>query len=75
MGIIGFKSTTNPDSFGEHFMVWRCEDKSPSKVYYLKMRMLTFLIHDSNGGRRFFMLRDVLPLGGRDEGLYEGCRD
>jgi hypothetical protein len=73
------------EAFGEHFVTWRCdpspahepEDRPtpPSKFYEARERLVPFMVHDSNGGRRFFMLRDRLPLGQTPVGIYEQCRD
>jgi hypothetical protein len=80
------KSATNrAEAFAEHFVTWSCdpspahepEDRPtpPSKFYEVRERLVPFMVHDSNGGRRFFMLRDGLPLGRRPVGIYEQCRD
>jgi hypothetical protein len=79
------RNATNRDEpFIEHIVTWRC-DPTPShepgdrptprlKFYEMKERLVPFVIHDSNGGRRFFMIRDKLPIGRTSVGIYEQCR-
>jgi hypothetical protein len=78
-------ATKKNEPFGEHVITWRCdlssahepEDKQRpgSRFYEVTERVFTFMIHDSAGGRRFFMVRDKLPLGRAPVRLYEQCRD
>ena len=78
------KSATNKNAaYGEHNITWRCDPTPPHerddkptplfKYYETSERLFTFLIHDSAGGRRFFMMRDKLPVGRSPVRLYEQC--
>jgi len=72
------------EAFAAHIVTWRCdphpahepEDKpTPNfKFYEMTERLVPFIIHDRNGARRFFLLRDRLPLGRRPVGIYEMCQ-
>jgi hypothetical protein len=71
------------EAFAEHVVTWRCDPRAAhdpegrptprSKYYDVTERLVPFIIHDSNGGRRFFLLRDRLAPGRRPVGIYEMC--
>ena len=79
------KASEKNEAFAEHIVTWQCdpqpahepEDKSTrkSKFYQMTERLVPFIIHDSNGARRFFLLRDRMPLGRGRVGIYEMCRE
>jgi hypothetical protein len=79
------RASERNEAFAAHIVTWQCdpspahepEDRptSKSKFYEVTERLVPFVIHDSNGDRRFFLLRDRLPLGGRLVGIYEMCRN
>jgi hypothetical protein len=77
-------ATAKNETFVEHIVTWRCdpqpahepEDRPTprSKFYQLTERLVPFIVHDGDGRRRFFLLRDRLPLGRRPVGIYEMCQ-
>jgi hypothetical protein len=79
------RASDRKDAFAEHVVTWQCdpqpahepEDKPTpkSKYYEVTERLVPFIVHDSKGDRRFFLIRDKLPLGRGRVGIYEQCRD
>jgi hypothetical protein len=79
------RASEKNEAFAEHIVTWQCdphpahepEDRPTPKFkfYEVTERLLPFIIHDSSGGRRFFLMRDKLPLGRGRVGIYEMCRD
>jgi hypothetical protein len=78
------RASEKNEAFAEHIVTWQCdphpahepEDRPTpkSKFYEVTERLVPFIIRDSNGGRRFFLLRDRLPLGRGRIGIYEMCQ-
>jgi hypothetical protein len=79
------RASEKNEAFVEHIVTWRCDPHAPHepedratpkfKFYEVTERLVPFIIHDSNGARRFFLLRDGLPLGRRPVGIYEMCQE
>ena len=79
------RASQKNEALVEHIVTWRCdphpahepEDRPTPKfkLYDVTERLVPFIIHDSNGKRRFFLLRDRLPLGRKPVGIYERCQE
>jgi hypothetical protein len=79
------RATNKNEAFVQHFVTWRCDphpahepEERPTpkyRFYEVAERLVPFTIHDTNGGLRFFLLRDTLPLGRRAVRIYEMCKE